>query len=316
MVESAVSASMFLILVMLSLSSGLALLSERLEVNVSVETGFTELSFVSADCHYCSCRASCQANVVNGGDEVQVSLNNVYFSFKAFVYMKLRNTGTIPVKVFGIYLNDLLIEPYKLYKIDLNNDGFKDVEVVLIDGMPFKCDYMGLDDEVSDEGSLNELNTTYVNESLNVTTAKEDLKKDRGPTPPTVTDVEVNGCYVTLRWTEVEGSDLYHVTWEYDSVVVWGSPKGTPPPTSVTVGPLPTGYYCFRVSAQNLGRDGWRTKWSSPTCVFVSCFPQPKVIQLEPGESKTYYLIVHALNRGDYEFVVKPAYVRWNEYRG
>jgi len=99
-----------LVLAVIVLGAALAMWSETLTVNVTVNTGKVDVS-ISAQCLEAPEAegkdvASCTVTPSEDGNSVTVTISNAYPGYKVNVYLTVSNDGTIPVKLYRFSISE------------------------------------------------------------------------------------------------------------------------------------------------------------------------------------------------------------------
>jgi len=104
-----------LVLAVIVLGAALAMWSEALTVDVTVNTGKVDVSIVNAICSDTGPDpqasgfsneegkdvASCYVEISPDGNSATVTISNAYPGYRVEVYLTVENKGTIPVKLYG-----------------------------------------------------------------------------------------------------------------------------------------------------------------------------------------------------------------------
>ncbi len=117
-----------------------AMWSETLKVNVTVNTGEVDIEWSSVECNdegidpgYDKDVASCNVRIIDLEEEeaakIHVEISNAYPCYTVVITGVVDNVGTIPVKLIGITLDGMEIEPCTEYELDLDGDESPDLSV-------------------------------------------------------------------------------------------------------------------------------------------------------------------------------------------
>jgi len=94
-------------LIAIVMGTALAAWTESLLVNVTVNTGKVDVSIISQGTYFRDNEklgedyGTCSVSISSDGNSATVTINNAYPGYKAEVYLKVKNVGTIPVKLDG-----------------------------------------------------------------------------------------------------------------------------------------------------------------------------------------------------------------------
>ncbi len=116
-----------------------AMWSETLRVNVIVNTGEVDIEWSSVECDdtgidpgYDKDVASCSVEIIDLEEpaaKIHIEIDNAYPCYTVVITGVVDNVGTIPVKLLGITLDEMDIEPCTVYELDLDGDGLPDLNV-------------------------------------------------------------------------------------------------------------------------------------------------------------------------------------------